>query len=181
MKRKLEAGVRVRSLFEEGGAFDHLVGVEGVVTAIEWVKGLPDAVMSVNLDDGRKMNFLEYQVEALDPIHLWEVNHEYYGADGREVEEFETWADFLDEWGDMDEDLNFLYRWDWTFTAPEDMKYLEEGEYSGDLMKLFYVLPCKDRLMSAYVKVDRSDEGVIREWLKPKAEYMTKMWAPLDL
>lgn len=77
-------------------------------------------------------------------MHLWEIDHPYYCNEGNYFKagmhsHFETWADFaqpfsfgkgLEEIGNMlydfDDDLNFLYRWDWLRPDPADYKYERE-------------------------------------------------------
>ena len=50
--------------------------------------------------------------------HLWEVNHPYYCAESNWYSNeayirYDSFASFLDEWEDLDTDLNHVFRWDW--------------------------------------------------------------------
>jgi hypothetical protein len=49
--------------------------------------------------------------------HLWEVDHSYYCSDQNYFsadchQEFECWADFLEEESDADLDMNLVFRFD---------------------------------------------------------------------
>ena len=125
--------------------------------------------------------------------HLWEIDHPYYCSEGsywvpgtrfHEVhQEFSSWADFMDEWGNADEDYNLLFRWDWQRANPDDYKYeLEEDpnyELPEDHLQVFYMMQRKARNMSVFVKVTEDDEPSVREFLTGKAEHMRKVWEPL--
>lgn len=120
--------------------------------------------------------------------HLWEIDHPYYCSEGsywlpgtrwHEVHnEYETWADFLSEWGGNDPDLNLLFRWDWKRADPADHEPYGE-EVPGDHVELFYFMQRKARNMSVFVKVTEADETAVREFLTTRAEHMRKLWEPL--
>ena len=69
----------------------------------------------------------------VDMEHLWEVEHDYYCNDGNYFSndcgmEFNTWSDFLSEFGDSDFDMNLLFRWDWKLDEhPSEDKYYRDG------------------------------------------------------
>lgn len=137
--------------------------------------------------------------------HLWEIDHPYYGPDHcyyangyqarGDSSEFESWAEFAqpssqtptEDLGnllyDFDDDLNFLYRWDWKRSDPADYEWEREDnpqfEVPGDKLLLFFMCPRKGRMVYAEVHVTEDDEGDVLAWLRLKAEYMRKMWAPL--
>lgn len=57
--------------------------------------------------------------------HLWEIHHPYYCAEGNYYkplsechDEYDSWAQFYDERGTMDDDLNLVFRWDWKRCDP---------------------------------------------------------------
>jgi hypothetical protein len=122
--------------------------------------------------------------------HLWEAEHDYYGPErsywGNGADQapynnsFDSWADFAEE-GSMHsaiEGLNFLYRWDWDawhLQYPEDYP---DGEESHQL-RLYWMMPRKGIMATSSIKVTPADEDAVREWLKPHAAYMQKLWAPL--
>lgn len=125
--------------------------------------------------------------------HLWEIDHPYYATPGcyytpgtqwMEVhEEIESWAGFMESWGEADEDYNLLYRWDWERTDPEDyedeLRLDPAFKLPGDTLQLFYMMQRKAKPMSVYVKVTEADEPAVREFLAGKAEHMRKLWEPL--
>lgn len=138
--------------------------------------------------------------------HLREVDHPYYCATGNfySIEchaNFESWEEFATPTGtdktgfignvlfDWDDDLNFLFRWDWN-KADADNYFLSPGDPDDetaafeeasktDTLNLFFMAQRKGRNMSASVTVTEADEPAVREWLTKKAEYMRTIWAPL--
>lgn len=133
-----------------------------------------------------------------DTKHLWEVEHDYYGASQcyyanfhQQAEwnrEYTSWSEFSEDGdslfsiGDKDAEhmraMNFLYRWDWQRPDPED---LDEDEYAGDTLELFWIFPRKGMISKVSVQVTEEDEPAVREWLQLFANYMRDMWAPFDL
>lgn len=122
---------------------------------------------------------------------LWEVDHPYYAMEGNyyrngEHEECATWADFLAGYGDLDLDMNLIYRWDWNVPDPRDYfdeegnLYDDEEPVPGESLSLFYMGQRKARCWSVRVTtVTRDQEPEIREWLTVRAEHMRKVWEPL--
>lgn len=138
--------------------------------------------------------------------HLWEVVHPFYCSEGNfyknglhthfaSWEEFATPARFKDMGAtgnvlyDWDDDLNFLFRWDWKKANkedywlapgdPDDETARYEEDQKTDTLMLFFMAQRKGRNMSAQVTVTEADEPAVREWLTGKAEYMRKIWEPL--
>lgn len=105
--------------------------------------------------------------------HLWEVNHDYYCSAGDYEETYETWDDFLEEMADADKDYNLLFRWDWQVADDED------NEIETDELELFYVQQRKGRLVSITVKVQKSDEPRVIEFLRPHMAHLMGLWQPL--
>ena len=135
----------------------------------------------------------------MSELHLWEYDHPYYCSQGNYFrnglhEAFGSWEDFAQPAGfvqgipsgnvlyDFDDDLNFLFRWDWIRPDPSDYKYeLEEDpefQIPGDTLLLFFMAQRKGRNFSAEVSVTEADEPAVRAWLTRKAKYMRKMWEP---
>jgi len=134
--------------------------------------------------------------------HLWEVDHPYYCSEGNFYKngchtQFGSWEEFAVPGGwkdadmignflyEYDDDLNFLFRWDWKRADPDDYKYELEAdpafELPGDSLLLFYMSQRKGLNMSAEVAVTEADEPAVRAWLTKKAEYMRTMWEPFDM
>lgn len=138
--------------------------------------------------------------------HLWEIDHPYYCTEGNFYKNgchtnFDSWAEFATPASftaagptgnvlyDWDDDLNFLFRWDWN-KADKDNYFLQPGDPDDetadyeeakktDTLLLFFMAQRKGRNMSAQVTVTEADEPAVRAWLEGKAEYMRKIWAPL--
>lgn len=125
--------------------------------------------------------------------HLWEFDHPYYCHEGcyyvggqqyHDVHaEHDSWAAFLDEWGNVDPDYNLLFRWDWTRPEPADYEFEREHdpafEMPGDVLKLYFFLQRKAKPFSHHVSVTEADEPAVRAWLEGKAAHMRKLWEPL--
>ena len=112
--------------------------------------------------------------------HLWESDHPYYiPLDCPSM--FPKWGAFVEKFRDADMDYNWFVRWDWY-----------EGEnwgaidYNGDdyYRNGRFLLQCigqrKALLRSFEISVCRADEPAVIEFLKPRWDYMQKMWAPLS-
>lgn len=133
--------------------------------------------------------------------HLWETDHPYYCNEGNYFkagmhDRFASWDAFAQPFSfgkglegvgnmlyDFDDDLNFLYRWDWNRVDPDDYTYEREEdpdfEMPGDTLLLYFMGQSKARCFSAEVAVTEADEPAVREWLTKKAEYMRTVWEPL--
>ena len=105
--------------------------------------------------------------------HLWEVNHPYYMNEGNYYKSgehllYESFEDFMAEWGGADRDMNRVHRWDWR----------KDDELGYDLLSLYFVLQRKARLMSCEVKVSCQDEPAVAAYLLPFAELESRIWEP---
>lgn len=137
---------------------------------------------------------------------LWEATHPYYCSNGNYYSteghtNFASWEEFATPAAfaktefvgnvlyDWDDDLNFLFRWDWN-KADADNYFLSPGDPDDetaafeeasktDTLELFFMAQRKGRNMSASVVVTEDDEPAVREWLAKKAEYMRTIWEPL--
>ncbi len=119
--------------------------------------------------------------------HLWEIDHPYYCTEGNyfvgglrrpEVHtEYDSWAEFHEEWGGNDPDMNLVFRWDWQRDNGED---LLEGETAGpDKLLVFWVLQRKAILRSTACVVTEADEPAVRAWLADRATTIRAVWEPL--
>jgi hypothetical protein len=141
-------------------------------------------------------------------LHLWEIDHPYYATEGNFYANgmhgtYTSWAEFAqpskgvsfnvlfmqpeDARGpnllyDFDDDLNYLWRWDWQRSDPADYEYeLAEDptfEPPGDRLLLFFMQQRKARCNSAEIKVTEADEPAVREWLTAKARHVALTWEP---
>lgn len=105
--------------------------------------------------------------------HLWEVDHDYYCSDSnyysRETDqEYDSWSNFFSEWGNADEDMNLVFRWDWN-----------ETEY-GDELSIFIIGQRRGLFVPITISVDKSDESAVVEWLKPRFLKLKSLWQPLE-
>lgn len=116
--------------------------------------------------------------------HLWEYEHPYHWMEGAWFQngyhqELESWAAFMEQMGDVDDELNLLCRWDWHVdTDDNDMPVEPIG--TGTLC-LRYVLQRKGHCLSRDVKVRPEDEPAIREWLTKKWVVMQRLWTPFTM
>jgi len=105
--------------------------------------------------------------------HLWQHEHPYYMCEGNyytgdSMFKFDSWEDFIDEWGDADIDYNRIHRWDFSDLDDSD---------SVDKINFYYVTQRKAGVLSCHVSVDRKrDEEKIRKFLKPHAKLNKKLW-----
>lgn len=121
--------------------------------------------------------------------HLWEIDHPYYcsegnyfvGADrwGEVHSEYDSWQEFIDEWGVTDHDMNLVFRWDWKRSDPDD--YEDDEEVPPDTLYVYWVLQRKAILRSTECVVTEADEPAVREWLASRAKTIAAIWEPIAL
>jgi hypothetical protein len=115
--------------------------------------------------------------------HLWEEDHSYYCDKDGSGEKYSNLEDFLDEWGECDMDYNLLFRWDWEEYNPSDYEYeedeTEEEHSTKDTLYVFWMHQRKGRYHYCEVKVTKDEEDQVKEFLKPRWEYMKAIWEPL--
>lgn len=112
--------------------------------------------------------------------HLWEERHAYYCNEGNYYAPgneqpgsvFDSFAEFLDEFGKSDIDYNLVFRWDW---LPPD----EDDEREHHELRVFFMGQRKGLYFWSIVKVTPEDESAVREWLNPRLAHLLKLWAPL--
>lgn len=124
---------------------------------------------------------------------LWEIDHPYYCTEGNyyvpgnrwnEVHsEYDSWQDFIADWGDLDPDLNLVFRWDWKRAAPDDYEPDDDGviRVPEDRLLVFWVLQRKAILRSTECIVTEADEPAVREWLAERAKTIAAIWEPIAL
>lgn len=110
---------------------------------------------------------------------LWKADHPYYGTG--EQTDYKSWAEFLNEWGPADEDLNLPYRWDWLFEEDDDGKPKESSDpnYRDGLLHIFFIIQRKGRINEAVISVCKNDEPKVRAYLNERFSYLKKLWEPL--
>jgi len=111
--------------------------------------------------------------------HLWEMAHPYHCNEenyfrGGCHAEFGSWSDFLEDQGDMDEDMNLVFRFDWR-AAGSDWNPGTE-----DKIDLFIMGQRKGLYRTVSVYVKRSEEPKIRQWLRDRFTHLLKLWTPLS-
>lgn len=122
-----------------------------------------------------------------DEKHLWEVDHPYYWAEGSFHERgmhvrHDSWAEFIQEMGDADEDLNLVCRWDWKQDEPDE----DSGGNAPPVpagtgtLTVFYVVQRKAYTFSHEVAVTSADEPAVRAWLGQKWRHLQRLWTPLS-
>jgi hypothetical protein len=120
--------------------------------------------------------------------HLWEANHPYYCNEGnyyaRDMHEtYDSWDDFIADWGDADADMNLVFRWDWKRADPDDYEPDDDGvvRVPEDTLNVYWVLQRKAILRSTECVVTEADEPAVREWLSKRAKTITAIWEPVNL
>lgn len=124
--------------------------------------------------------------------HLWEYDHPYYCAEGNYYKNgqhltYGSWSEFHAEWGNLDDDLNAVFRWDWKTPdpadyCPPDCDGHDDGdcdEMPGPTLNIYWVLQRKAILRSTECPVTQADEPAIRQWLTRKARHLAAIWEPL--
>jgi hypothetical protein len=117
---------------------------------------------------------------------LWEIDHPYYCTEGNYYKNgnhlvYDNWADFHNEWGNLDPDMNLVFRWDWQRADPADYEIeLENGEpLPPDTLQVFWILQRKAILRSTACVITEADEPAVRAWLTDRAATIRAVWEPL--
>lgn len=110
--------------------------------------------------------------------HLWEIKHSYYCNESNYFQngcctEYESFADFLEEYTNIDLDYNLLFRWDWNKSDEED------GHKEYDLLYLFWMQQRKGKYVSTIIKVTESDEAAVRAYLQRAFNHLSALWLPI--
>lgn len=117
-------------------------------------------------------------------MHLWEIDHPYYGAEGTGGgAEFDSFAELRAAIDDLDEDMNHVYRWDWKdYSHPMHDGLFSEGEdRTEQVLMVFMVMPRKSRFLSWSCPVTHDQEDEVRAWLTgPRVlGHLRRLWEPL--
>ena len=100
--------------------------------------------------------------------HLWEYEHPYYCESSDSYQSsYSSFDEYLISNSDVDDDLNFLFRWDWITSK------------IGNTLELYYILQRKAIIMKDIVRVEKIDEDSVRMFLESKMKYMKRMWEPI--
>ena len=117
--------------------------------------------------------------------HLWEIDHPYYGPDGRGgTYRFDSFAELREAADELDEDMNHIYRWDWLdYSQPchDDLFLPGEDRSSEQLFKVFLVLPRKSAFLSWECLISHDQEAEVLAWLRgPRVlGALRTLWSPL--
>lgn len=114
--------------------------------------------------------------------HLWEIDHPYYGCSYRS-EGFDSFADLREAVDGSDEDMNFVYRWDWKdYSQPRhDDLFLPGEDRSEQKFCMTIVMPRKDLLVEWCCPITHEQEPEVLEFLRsPRVlGHLRKWWEPL--
>lgn len=118
--------------------------------------------------------------------HLWECKHPYYCNLGNYFangcgDDYKSWSEFIAEYGDAEFDMNLVFRFDWR--EGEDWG---AGEFTGDVnyrngrLLIFWMGQRKGLYRWSEVPVCRADETEVIKFLKPRFDYLVKLWEPFN-
>lgn len=110
---------------------------------------------------------------------LWEVDHAYYCEKTGEMPHYKTWSEFISDCGKDDLDYNLLFRWDWHEGEEETSNFNGDVNYRNGVVSLYFMGQRKGSYRWLTVEVCRADEPAVREYLKPRMEYLMRLWAPM--
>lgn len=120
------------------------------------------------------------------PQRLWEIDHPYYGAEagGAYAQHFDTFAELKASVDGCDEDMNFVYRWDWFDPkAAHNDDLFCEGESRDGKQKLtvFLILQRKSGFLNWSCDVTHEDEPAVLQWLHSDriAGALRRTWEPI--
>lgn len=121
----------------------------------------------------------------MEQKHLWEIDHPYYCSTGCYFtsepchSEYGSWQEFIEEWGEADEDYNLVFRFDWSEEDPDSYPVKSTYNYRNGRLKIHFFMQRKAYPMSTETQVCRADEPAVREYLQKKFNHLKKLWEPL--
>lgn len=112
-------------------------------------------------------------------MKLKNYNHPYYCSgsnfySNEPYTEFETWSDFLQEWGssnddDFDIDMNLVFRWD-----------IGKHNNGNLFLDLFFIHQRKGIFRNVHIKDLPKDKGdELEKWLEPHWKKLKSLWQPI--
>lgn len=114
--------------------------------------------------------------------HLWEVNHPHYGCSYNRSD-FKSFPELRDHVNNLDEDMNFVYRWDWKdySQSHHDELFIEGEDRSKQEFLVYVLMPRKDLLAEWVCPITHEQEAEVLEWLKgPRIlGHLKKWWEPM--
>lgn len=119
-------------------------------------------------------------IDSIDSIpqkHLWECDHPYYCAEenyfgGEDTTvQFKSFANFIEDMGDSDIDMNLLFRWDW-----EENEVAQDDNYRNGTLSMFFMAQRKGFHFCHKVDVCRNDENAVMEFLRVRLQHLMKLW-----
>ena len=105
-------------------------------------------------------------------MHLWETKHDYYCNDenyhSSGQNEYQSWADFIEEWRTSEFHSNLVFRWDWK----------KDGDISD--LHIYFMLQRKGVFLPCLIHSMRDeDEPAVVQFLRPRFTYLKKLWEPI--
>lgn len=111
--------------------------------------------------------------------HLWEMEHPYYCEASNYYSNeahirYDCWTDFISDFGDMDLDLNHVFRWDWDNNEAD-----EDGPATSRLF-LAMMLQRKGKYVPIEIYgMTIDDESQVRKYLERNWQTVMANWAPI--
>jgi len=109
------------------------------------------------------------------PYYMSVTNYLADGSMNYGQTHYDNVADFLDEWGESDNDYNSVFRWD------IHMNRDDEDEFTGTFsMQIAVILQRKGHLMIQFIDdLDEESLPAIMAWLQERYDYVKRTWKPL--
>jgi len=114
---------------------------------------------------------------------LWEIDHPYYAAEGSYSEAFDSFEELRANLDAQDEDMNFIYRWDWFDAAAEHNAdlYMDDEPRTKQTLTITTILQRKSRFSTWSCPIRHDQEADVLAWLHSDrvAGHLRKTWAPI--
>ncbi len=116
------------------------------------------------------------------PKRLWEIDHPYYAAEGH-LNELDSFAELKADIDALDEDMNYVYRWDWFDAAAEHNTdlYMEGEPRTQQYLTVTTVMQRKSAFAQFKCPIRHDQEADVLEWLHSDriAGHVRKTWEPI--
>jgi hypothetical protein len=104
---------------------------------------------------------------------LWEDGGSYFTDgewhDNNIGNHYSSWKEFLEEWEDADDGMNYVVNWSW-MPKSDDETWHKDSYYRDGTLMILFVMQRKGFYNPQTIDVCKADEPAVKEYLKTKFE-----------
>ena len=82
-----------------------------------------------------------------------------------------SWQEFLDEWGEADDGMNYVVNWSWE-PKSESGTWSKDDNYRDGTLMILFIMQRKGFYNPQTIDVCKADEPLVREYLAKKFDFI---------